>query len=173
MLPRPDLWNMICLIVSADFHMKIQVWERCSNYSKILCNYGVTDEYSIFQKYSQAGCIFECSLKFAIESVGCLPWDFPVPSKWQDVHLAVCNSTNPNPINDKNKLVLFYEAMNNDSNLRTCECMPDCEATVYDTQGNSLVYFCHMYFTTYFLCTSGFLCSSHSKDTMPKGQDNV
>lgn len=75
---------------------------------------------------------------FAIESVGCLPWDYPVPFKLEDVNLAICDSTNPDPTSGKNKLVWFHEAMNNDSNLRTCECMPDCEATVYDTQGHSL-----------------------------------
>ena len=83
-------------------------------------------------------------MKFAIDSVGCLPWDFPVPIEWEGTKLAVCNSTNSDPINDKNKLEMFYEAMNNDSNLRTCECMPDCEATIYDTQGNILAYGCHM-----------------------------
>ena len=110
-----------------------------------------TDEHSIFKKYSQAGCIFECSLNFAIASVECVPWDFPVPFKWQDVQLAICTSINQDPTNDKNKLVLFHEAMNNDSNLRTCDCMPDCEATIYDTQGDHRFHLCHMDFITYFL----------------------
>ena len=74
-------------------------------------------------------------MKFAIQNVGCLPWDFPVPFKWRDTNLEVCNSTKPDSAPSKNKLVQFREAMNNDSNLRACECMPDCEATIYDTQG--------------------------------------
>ena len=77
-------------------------------------------------------------MEFAINTVGCLPWDFPVPLKWENAHLEICNSSNPDgyfegPV-PKNKLVRFYEAMNNDSNLKTCNCMPDCETTIYDTQ---------------------------------------
>ena len=86
---------------------------------------------SIFQSYSQQGCIFECSMEFAINTVGCLPWDFPVPLKWENAHLEICNSSNPATINH---LLRFYEAMNNDTNLKACDCMPDCETIIYDTQ---------------------------------------
>ena len=73
-------------------------------------------------------------MTFAIETAGCLLWDFPLPFKWEEAKLDVCHSSGPdsNPIN--NKLVKFYEAMNNEPNLRSCQCMPDCEATTYDTQ---------------------------------------
>ena len=73
-------------------------------------------------------------MNFAIEHVGCLPWDFPVPFKWEEAKLEVCHSASPDTNQTNNMLAKFYEAMNNDSNLRTCQCMPDCEATVYDTQ---------------------------------------
>ena len=96
------------------------------------------DESSIFQNYSQSGCIFECSIEFAIDTVGCLPWDFPVPLKWENIQLEVCNSSYGGNGWDttamKNNLVKFHEAMNNDSNLRNCDCLPDCETTIYDTQ---------------------------------------
>ena len=94
----------------------------------------LVDDDSPFLKYSKAGCIFKCSINFAIENVGCLPWDFPVPLKWEEAKLEVCHSASPDTNQTNNKLVKFYEAMNNDSNLRTCQCMPDCEATIYDTQ---------------------------------------
>ena len=77
-------------------------------------------------------------MEFAIDTVGCLPWDFPVPLKWENTHLEVCNSSNPAGLLDysvsKHSLLRFYEAMNNDSNLKACDCMPDCETTIYDTQ---------------------------------------
>ena len=96
-----------------------------------------TDELSIFQNYSQSGCIFECSMSFAIDSVGCLPWDFPVPLKWENQQLEVCNSSNQAFTvgqTGKSNLMRFYEAMNNDTNLKACDCMADCETTIYDTQ---------------------------------------
>ena len=87
----------------------------------------------MFQKYSQKGCIFECSLNFAIETAGCLPWDFPVPMKRNGTDIAVCHS---NTLKDpeKNKLFQFYEAMKNQTNLKKCDCLPDCEATKFETQ---------------------------------------
>ena len=91
------------------------------------------DDKSIFQKYSKKGCIFECSVKFAIEKVGCLPWDFPVPFGWEDDNLEMCYTINTD-YKKSNKVAMFYEAMNNNSNLRQCQCMPDCEVTIYDTQ---------------------------------------
>ena len=93
------------------------------------------DDKSIFQKYSKKGCIFECSVKFAIEKVGCLPWDFPVPFGWEEVNVEICYSINTDS-KKSNKVAMFYEAMNNNSNLRQCQCMPDCEVTIYDTQVN-------------------------------------
>ena len=107
-------------------------------YKKVQNN-NLPDEMSIFQKYSKKGCIFECSVKFAIEQVGCLPWDFPVPFGWEEANLEICYSTSTdsvqfNSLGQINKVAMFYEAMNNNSNLRQCQCMPDCEVTIYDTQ---------------------------------------
>ena len=77
-------------------------------------------------------------MEFAINNVGCLPWDFPVPLKWENAHLEICNSSNPGGLLDytvsKSHLLRFYEAMNNDTNLKACDCMPDCETIIYDTQ---------------------------------------
>ena len=91
----------------------------------------------MFKKYSQKGCIFECSLNYAIKHVGCLPWDFPIPTKWNGSDLAVCHSfTIHNLHNENNSLEQFYEAINSEANLKACgyRCMPDCEATIYETQ---------------------------------------
>ena len=93
----------------------------------------ISDENSIFESYSKKGCIFECSVKFAIEKVGCLPWDFPVSSAWDDTNLEICYSINTES-QSFNKVAMFYEAMHNDSNLKQCQCLPDCEQTIYDTQ---------------------------------------
>ena len=54
----------------------------------------ISDENSIFENYSKKGCIFECSVKFAIEKVGCLPWDFPVRSEWDDSDIDICYTIN-------------------------------------------------------------------------------
>ena len=98
------------------------------------------DGNSIFQHYSKPGCIFECSMNFAIKRVGCLPWDFPVPLAWENTNLDVCHSANLDANLTSNKLDMFYAAMNDDSNLRTYQCMPDCETTVYDTQVGTCMY---------------------------------
>ena len=72
-------------------------------------------------------------MKSAIENVECLPWDFPVPFERVDANLEMCHSIRTDS-EQSNKVAMFYEAMNNNSNLRQCQCMPDCEATIYDTQ---------------------------------------
>ena len=93
----------------------------------------------MFKGYSQKGCIFECSLKFAIEEVGCLPWDFPTPIKWENASLAVCNS-HTRHTNSKNDLIRFYDAMKNDTNLKNCDCVPDCEGIIYEAQESTLLF---------------------------------
>ena len=90
----------------------------------------------MLKDYSQKGCLFECSLNYAIELVGCLPWDLPIPLKWNESDMAVYHSFTNHNSNKNNDLEQFYAAMNNESNLRECgkRCMPDCEATIYETQ---------------------------------------
>ena len=84
--------------------------------------------------YSQKSCIFECSLNFAIRTVGCLPWDFPIPTKMKATDILVCHSSNEYRYGKNNKLIQFFNAMKNQTILRNCSCLPDCETIAYDTQ---------------------------------------
>ena len=93
----------------------------------------------MFQRYSQKGCILECSLRFAMDHVGCVPWDFPVPMKQTGDEIPVCHSNYGFMNTMKNTLMQFFDAMNNQSNLRTCECMPDCEAVLYESQESNFM----------------------------------
>jgi hypothetical protein len=91
------------------------------------------DQDSLFLIYSQKSCRFECALKAAITKVGCLPWDFPVPTRnGEAIEVDVCLSQQGND-RDK-KLAEFHNEMKNSSNQQSCFCMPDCETVTYDVQ---------------------------------------
>ena len=45
---------------------------------------------SMFKRYSQSGCLFECRLKYAIVKAGCIPWDYPVPSGIDERAYPMC-----------------------------------------------------------------------------------
>ena len=47
---------------------------------------------SMFKRYSQSGCLFECRLKYAIVKAGCIPWDYPVPSGIDERAYPMCTS---------------------------------------------------------------------------------
>ena len=98
-----------------------------------------SDDDSIFQMYSQKSCIFECSLNFAIRTVGCLPWDFPIPTKMKATDILVCHSSNEYRYGKNNKLIQFFNAMKNQTILRNCSCLPDCETIAYDTQEKKIL----------------------------------
>jgi hypothetical protein len=71
-------------------------------------------------------------LNAAIDQVGCLPWDFPIPTKnGVAIDLEVCISQDAHW---NNKLEEFHKAMKNRSNLQNCTCMTDCETVSYDVQ---------------------------------------
>ena len=134
MLPQAILGKSISALVNVDILMKIQV-RICVVYQIYMCNTKIfSDKDSMFQMYSQKSCIFECSLKFAIDSVGCLPWDFPIPTNMNGSEILVCHSSIEFRNAEDNKLIQFFEAMKNQTILRTCSCLPDCETTEYDTQ---------------------------------------
>ena len=84
-------------------------------------------------KYSQESCLFECSLRFAIEQAGCLPWDYPIPFADLTRSIPVCHAT----VNE-NQIAVFNAAMNNGTNLGRCDCWADCESVTYDVQVGKL-----------------------------------
>jgi hypothetical protein len=64
---------------------------------------------SIFLTYSQKSCRFECALKDAIDAVGCLPWDYPIPIKnGVPIDVEVCLSH----AQEYNKLERFHQGHN-------------------------------------------------------------
>ena len=40
-----------------------------------------TEKIDIFNVYTRAACMFECKIKFAIETCGCVPWNYPFNEK--------------------------------------------------------------------------------------------
>jgi hypothetical protein len=93
----------------------------------------------LFKHYSQKSCHFECVLNQAIDQVGCLPWDYPVPPVKQSKVIPVCTA-HQNRGDGKDILELFNAAMDNGSNLHHCDCMSDCEAVIYDSQERTNYY---------------------------------
>ncbi len=56
-----------------------------------LCEcFGRSGPDSLFNSYTQSGCVFECRLRGAVGEVGCLPWDFP--HFGGDGGLSVCDN---------------------------------------------------------------------------------
>ena len=53
-------------------------------------------EKSMFKVYSQKGCLFECRLENTFSSVGCIPWDFPMPPSVEGKEVPICTSTKVN-----------------------------------------------------------------------------
>ena len=88
---------------------------------------------SMFNRYSQKGCIFECRLKNTLNHVGCIPWDYPMPlSLINSQHVEMCNSSYK--INSGSKLATFENHMNSKESIENCDCLPDCEQQVFETQ---------------------------------------
>ncbi len=82
---------------------------------------------SMFHIYSQKSCQFECRLRYARDRVGCVPWDYPVPT---DVEggVPVCIK------NLDNNMVKEFSAAMDEADIEACDCLPDCEAVHYEVQ---------------------------------------
>lgn len=87
---------------------------------------------SMFKDYKQLGCLFECSLIYAITNVGCIPWDYPVPAGLDQADFDICVS-NKNGSKISN-LALFHQLMESKESMADCKCMPDCEKVTYEPQ---------------------------------------
>ena len=105
-----------------------------------------SDRNSLFVKYSQQGCLFECSLRYAVAKAGCLPWDYPMPTGIRADLLPVCLANyeaNNSRVGDlsgifntgwlDSRIAAFDDAMN-ERDVISCDCLPDCEGITYDVQ---------------------------------------
>ncbi len=80
------------------------------------------DSVSLFKRYSQGRCFFQCMLELARESCNCGPWDFPFANNWPQKQ--VCNPYG---------YFCFDDILSNDSyRLTHCQhCLPDCDVVDY------------------------------------------
>ena len=90
----------------------------------------------MLNRYSYKGCMFECRLKQTIDTIGCLPWDYPMPtSPSLDRKKGMCTSSvAQNDTAAMSQLARFDAFMNSAESITNCECPADCEEVVYDTQ---------------------------------------
>lgn len=90
---------------------------------------------SIFKSYTMRGCQFECRMRHAIKKSNCIPWDYPVP---QDVErnggINLCVSYKDTNGTNWNPLQTFEMAMQSETSLINCTCLPDCEEVIFKTQ---------------------------------------
>ena len=84
----------------------------------------------MFIQYKQLGCMFECRLKFAIISSGCIPWDYPVPGGMDEAKFDVCVANK----NGSDTLASFQQVMDSEKSIRNCKCIPDCQEVKYEPQ---------------------------------------
>ena len=90
----------------------------------------------MFNRYSQKGCIFECRLKNTLNHVKCVPWDYPIPpSLINSQNVEMCNSSyKQSETPADSKLATFENYMNSKESIENCNCLPDCEQQVFETQ---------------------------------------
>ena len=90
--------------------------------------------------YSQKGCLLDCRIKNALQLIGCIPWDYPLPvTKGGDQNgkIRMCNSTRRSNENiNESDLAKFNDYMNSETSVSNCSCQPDCEEVVFETQVN-------------------------------------
>ena len=90
------------------------------------------DEYPLtfHQNYSQAACLFECSLAYARETLGldCSPWFFPTP---EGRFYEICD-----PWDTRD----FQDAMKQTPQANCLYCLQDCETTSYSLTASSATF---------------------------------
>ena len=90
---------------------------------------------SMFNEYSQKGCVFECRVQNTYNNIGCIPWDYPIPPSVNEKHVEICNSSyNSMETNADSKLAAFEKYMNSKESIENCNCLPDCEQQVFEAQ---------------------------------------
>ena len=91
----------------------------------------------MFHNYTYEGCIFECKLKNAFKSIGCIPWDYPIPPSVEEQaeEIKICNSrSKKSEIISHSDLAKFYDYMNNEISTTNCSCWSDCEEESFEIQ---------------------------------------
>ena len=89
----------------------------------------------MFKNYSLKGCQFECKLTNTFKSVGCIPWDYPIPPSLGDGEsIPICNASVRQ--GDMSSLAEFNHYMDDAKSVENCgQCLPDCEQDVrFETQ---------------------------------------
>ena len=92
----------------------------------------------MFSAYSHKGCQFECKLTKAFNTIGCIPWDYPVPPsivKGQGEEVRICNA------GPGGNLLKFEAFMDGAESVRGCKCQPDCEEIAFETQVSTTFHF--------------------------------
>ncbi len=77
-----------------------------------------SESLKLFRNYSQAGCLFECSLVQAMEKCECVPWDFP----HFDPEVRLCERRGDQ---------CFRAQVTNPLVQEACECPRDCNSITY------------------------------------------
>ena len=72
----------------------------------------------LFNQYSHSGCLFECLTLQSVQTCNCTPWNFP------------SNESKPTMCMGQDNLC-FDREFNSASNIRKCNCLPDCNSTDY------------------------------------------
>ena len=92
----------------------------------------VPTDHSTFRYYTKKACIFECSLEKVLGSVGCVPWDYPLPHGIKSDTFPTCTSYKDSKTN--NSRYAFELAMDDSDTIKACtdSCLPDCEETTYE-----------------------------------------
>ncbi len=85
----------------------------------------------MFHTNDEKSCLFHCKLKYAYSKAGCIPWDYPQPP---DIEGSAewCNVSSTNVIT--NPIDAFERAMDSSEASASCNCKPNCEQIVYETQ---------------------------------------
>ncbi len=87
---------------------------------------------SLFNKYNESACLFECRLAYAATRAKCIPWDYPVPGLGNLSTLPMCVASKV--IGQKNAIRNFEDLMSSKKSAESCNCLPNCEEVSFKTQ---------------------------------------
>ena len=90
------------------------------------CYFETEFELQIHQSYTRANCVFECELLYAFDQLNqtCIPWYFPTLNQ---------TSQPCDPFSTKE----FLDFMSKTPDQKCRYCLPDCQATIYQTLATS------------------------------------
>ena len=97
----------------------------------------------MFKMYTKEGCLFQCRLENSFNHSGCIPWDYPIPPtlEKENTKIKVCNSlAEPGHLVEQNisiyesDLAIFHDYMNQEKSLSNCNCQPNCEEVIFESQ---------------------------------------